>query len=215
MEIRRYKIFEWDAVLIYLLPFLLLVAGTIFTLAKGLPARAILANAATAAAWGYAGVFRYFGKRYKDKRDIAWYTKQGLKVYLGGSPASQKWLRDRKDELDRQIDQALAFWTSLYPSMRKDIEESLNGGSLVVKITNSGFTAPSRAGMAVVREAGILPMRGATEYPNYISVAWEPKNEGRDFFALVRHEAGHGVLNTFGFDGDHHAEMRRLQSPDA
>ncbi len=189
---RRYRVFELDSAVIYLGPVVALLAATLFVPGAALPILGV------AVVWAFIAS-RYFWPRWKTKQAISFYTRGGFAVITNAAPVDQSLF-------DVQVGQALVWWEA--PG---NIGE---GGFINVEVTDDGITAHGRAGMAGVRAPGTEKARGLTE-GNYIRVVWEPSNQGRDFRALLRHEVGHVCLNARGFQGDHHAEMKRLGSPDS
>ncbi len=195
---RRYRVFEPVSTLIYLGPVAALLAATLFV-----PGAAVLPVLGIAVVWALLAS-RYFWPRWKTQKRISFYAAAGFAVITNGAPVDSA-------ALDANIAQALDWWAKAAPATGRAIGE---GGFIVVEITNDGITAHGRAGFAGVRAPGTERARGLTE-GNRIRVVWEPKNNGQDFYALLRHEVGHVVLHAMGHLGDHHAEMKRIGSPDA
>lgn len=194
---KRYRVFELDSTAIYLGPVVVLLVCAF--LASGADTLKILGVAAVWLALGSV----YFWPRWRTKQRINFYAR-GWAVITDGAPVESV-------AVDTNVAQALDWWAHQVGSRIYRVSES---GFIVVEVTDDGITAPGRAGLAGVRAPGTEKARGLTD-GNNIRVVWEPKNSGRDFYPLLRHEVGHAVLNAIGFQGDHHAEMKRLGSPDA
>lgn len=142
--------------------------------------------------------------RYRYQEGIAWYTRQGVAVHPG---KAADWLSIRRGELEEHISNKVAFWCDTYPDKEDLIRNRVNGHHLEVIVQDEPVRDPWTC------QEG----RGITE-GGKTRILWEPGTQGRDFFAILRHELGHLCLKAAGVGGTtqrHHGVMEQVGDPDA
>jgi hypothetical protein len=174
------------------------VLAFLTALAAGAPLPGLAVALVVALASGYIA-YRYWQWRKRFRSGPPrWVTSHGVRVWPGDAEA---WLASRKDELEHAITQAMSWYCSKYSA------EAVRRGV-------------ARATLQVVAQDGPLEIpkwnikaRGLTDAFE-MTVLWELKTGGADFFDVLRHEIGHVCLNAIGMASElHHEDMYRSGYP--
>jgi hypothetical protein len=189
--VKRYRVVEWDDALIYGVPLLALLLGSSLHWIVLLPA----------AAWAFIAS-RYFYPRWKTWRSIDGYLPGGWALIGGDVPVS----------MAVHVTEALRWWVSREPDPLASPLIRVGAGGIIAVERAEYITTPPRAGFAAVLAPSTERARGLTG-GNNIRIAWQPSTNGAGFCDVLKHEIGHVVLNAMEFQGDHHAEMKRLAYP--
>jgi hypothetical protein len=145
-----------------------------------------------AAAWAFIAS-RYFYPRWRTWRSIQWYAPGEWGVITNGAPVHSTPFNDA-------VNDALDWWLYNTPALTSRVGE---GGIIAVYVQEEPLTD--------LRYPAIRA-RGLTD-GNHIRLLWQPSTNGAGFYDVLKHEVGHCVLNSMEFQGDHHAEMKRLAYP--
>jgi hypothetical protein len=174
------------------------VLAFLAALAAGAPLPGLAAALVVALASGYiAWRYRQFRKTF-SKPPVRWVTSHGVKIMPGKAEA---WLVSRKDELEHAITQAMSWYCSKHSA--EAVRRGVARATLQVVAQDGPLEVP-RWNIKARRLTDGLEM----------TVLWELKTGGADFFDVLRHEIGHVCLNAIGMASElHHEDMYRTGYP--
>jgi hypothetical protein len=201
MNIREFKVFTWDRILIYL-GICFAFPLTVFTQAirynyfehhNGLPVGAWAAM--IGALGGFSlGVFMLFWDRYQFKKGIEGYTTDGLMVmkptYTNDLPVFEQMATD----LEAATKEVVDFWEIRYPKWGNNMLDNINGACL-------GFTSqvidllahpdfPTTNLPSTFKRFAV----GITQLDSMLVMA-QPTEAWSAVLPRIKHELGHIVLS--------------------
>lgn len=183
-----YKVFTRDRVLIYILPlviFTALVGKAIAHGPKQFTVPAILVFSLTWFAWAAIASF-VFVLRWRFKKSISFVTKQGTSVILGKRSDAETWC---VLPIENKLQEVINFW--VYHKLHDDsslLDKRFSAAFII--FTDKPIVQHGNPMYGIVTRK----VKGLT-FGNHMGIYWPPEAIFPEILALVRHEAGHVVVN--------------------